>query len=345
MNPPLLFRADASATLGTGHVMRCLALAQAWRQAGGRAVFLQAATTPALTRRLHEEGGASEPLAAAPGGADDAAATIRQAHACGAAWVVGDGYQFDAAWQQQVRAAGLRLLLLDDYGHAEHYHADLVLNQNLSADAALYARRDPATRLLLGPRYALLRREFTAAARPARDCSAPARKVLVTLGGSDPDNVTAKVLAAVARLPGIEVCVVIGGSNPHRATLLAAAAAHPAVRCAVDAPDLPGLMAWADVAVTAGGATLWEAAFLGLPSVVVVLAANQAPAVDRLHAEGTIVALGQADARAVPDIGRAVAALFAAPAQRLQMSARARALVDGHGAERVLAEMEVGGCA
>lgn len=335
MIAPLLIRADGGAGLGAGHVMRCLALAQAWQQGGGRACFVQAATSPALLGRLRDAGCASVSIGVEPGGAADAAQTIRHAQAAGAAWVVGDSYHFDAAWQRQVRAAGLRLLLLDDYGHASHYHADLVLNPNLAADAARYARREAHTRLLLGTRYALLRREFVTAPRPVRAFSAPARRVLVTLGGSDPANFTARVVAAVARLPGLETRVVIGGSNPHRAALEAAVAEHPAMRCEVDAADMPGLMAWADVAITAGGSTLWELAYMGLPALVLTLAENQAPAVRALGAAGVVQPLD-----APGEAAALLAALQSDATRRQQMSAAALRLADGRGGERVVAEME-----
>lgn len=339
MTPSLLIRADGSAVIGAGHVMRCLALAQAWQLSGGRAVFLQAETTPALGQRLRQAGCETRTLSASAGSATDAAETIREAQACGAAWIVGDGYHLDTAWQQQIRNAGLRLLLLDDYGHASHYHADIVLNQNLSADAALYAHRDASTRLLLGPRYALLRREFLAAAHAPRDFSAPARRVLVTLGGSDPDNVTAQVLAAVRLLPDLEVRVVIGGSNPHRAALLAAAAANPAVRCEVDATDMPGLMAWADVAITAGGSTSWELACAGLPALQLVLAPNQAGIAAALERAGATINLGDFRTVAAETIAARLAALCADSARRAAMSASAARLVDGHGARRVAAAL------
>jgi len=338
MSDRLLIRADGGVRTGTGHVMRCLALAQGWQRTGGQAIFAQADSTPPLEERLNREGMDVVRLHVAPGTPEDAAQTAEQARSRAAAAIVADGYAFGAAWQKQIKAAGFRLLLLDDYAHAEHYCADWVLNQNLNADANLYARRGPHTQLLLGIRYAQIRQEFLAWAKWQRALPPVARRVLVTLGGSDPENVTSKVIAALARLRDAETVVVAGGSNPHLAALKAAGATAPSsMRFAVDALNMPELMAWADVAVAAAGTTAWELAFMGLPALTFVLADNQRSNGEQLQAAGLALNLGwHAD---VPSerILRALAALQTDVAARREMSRRGRAAVDGAGAERVAA--------
>ena len=157
----LLFRTDASVGSGTGHVMRCLALAQALQDAGGHAIFAVADATPALEERLRMEKVEHLRPKVIPGSPDDAKETVELAQKKNASWVVVDGYHFGAEYQSLLKAAGLKLLFVDDNGHGESYSADLVLNQNTHARPGLYRKRDPQTRLLLGPRYAMLRREFT----------------------------------------------------------------------------------------------------------------------------------------------------------------------------------------
>ncbi|MGH9649837.1 MAG: hypothetical protein ACRD3I_05135, partial [Terriglobales bacterium] len=157
---PLLIRADADLRMGTGHVMRCLALAQAWQDVAGQAEFLTTSDTPDILSRLRAEGMQVTPATLPAGSAADAAHTASRAREIGASWVVVDGYQFDAAYQQALKSAGLKVLWVDDYGHAPPYCADLVLNQNLCAEESFYLSREASTRLLLGACYALLRREF-----------------------------------------------------------------------------------------------------------------------------------------------------------------------------------------
>jgi UDP-2,4-diacetamido-2,4,6-trideoxy-beta-L-altropyranose hydrolase len=155
----LLIRCDANLTIGTGHVMRCLALAQAWKNAGGHAAFAMAETTPAVEERIHAETMEVLPLTESAGSTDDALRTAGLARQNAASWVVVDGYVFGLEYQARLKRAGLQVLFLDDIGHAAYYSADLVLNQNAHASQALYPNREASTRLLLGPRFVLLRRE------------------------------------------------------------------------------------------------------------------------------------------------------------------------------------------
>jgi UDP-2,4-diacetamido-2,4,6-trideoxy-beta-L-altropyranose hydrolase len=317
----LLIRADASARIGTGHVMRCLALAEGWRRAGGPTHFVCAEITPALEARLHAGGCSWQRIAVRPGSAEDAQQTIQMAAEHSNPWVVCDGYPFGAEFQRAIKEAGLRLLLVDDYGHADHYCADFVLNQNLSARAEWYANRAPGTRLLLGPRYALLRDQFQAYRHWQRDIPAVARKVLVTLGGADPDNVTGKVIEALRDLD-VELKVVVGGSSPHfigDTSVLR------------DVADMPDRMAWADVVISAGGTTSYEIAFMGLPNLVMVLAENQQAVADALDAAGA------AQKTAPHRVANDLRALLRDRGRRAAMSDRGRQLVDGEGVRRVIA--------
>ena len=160
--PPatLVLRADASIAMGTGHVMRCLALAQAWQDQGGECIFAMAESTEGAEERIRREKFEVIILAESPGSPQDAERVVELALARHAAWVVLDGYQFEVEHQRRLKAAGVKLLVVDDTAHVGAYAADLVLDQNAHATEDFYARRESYTQLLLGPRYALLRREF-----------------------------------------------------------------------------------------------------------------------------------------------------------------------------------------
>ena len=175
-----------------------------------------------------------------------------------------------------IKAAGFKLLFVDDNVHAETYSADLVLNQNIHANARLYSKREPAMRLLLGPRYAMLRREFRQWRNWQREIPATGRKILVTLGGSDPNNLTGRVIEAIQQLsnPDSETVVLVGGSNPHLCSV-EASIQKESMRLIVDATRVSEWMTWADVAVAGAGTTFWEMCFLGLPGILLVVAENQ----------------------------------------------------------------------
>jgi UDP-2,4-diacetamido-2,4,6-trideoxy-beta-L-altropyranose hydrolase len=323
--------------------MRCLALAQQWQRQKGSVLFVSAEITAALEQRLKAESMETSVVTATPGSIEDAEQTIAHARACGASWVVADGYVFGAAWQKRIKDSGLRLLVIDDYGHAEHYHADIVLNQNASADAQLYTHRDASTRLLLGTRYALLRQEFIQWRDWKRVIPQRGTKVLVTLGGSDPDNITSAVIEALAKLPDAESIIVAGGSNPHLVALKKIVAQHAStMRLEVNATNMPELMAWADIAVSAAGSTSWELAYMRLPSALIVTASNQAKIAKSLSRAGVITYLGSGTEIKADDLALEIAALLKNNPRRIEMSVRGGQLVDGHGGSRITAALKSG---
>jgi UDP-2,4-diacetamido-2,4,6-trideoxy-beta-L-altropyranose hydrolase len=325
-----------------GHVMRTLALAQAWQDAGGSAAYFQAASTPAIEQRLREERFEVVCQSTEPGGAADSEGLLRTAAALRAPWVVLDGYHFDDPYQLRVKQAGLRLLLLDDLGNRRHYWADLVLNQDLNADESLYVNREPYTKLLLGTNYVLQRREFRNAPRiPRASCDRP-KTLLVTMGGSDPDNVTLKVIEALVSAGelGLQAWIVIGPGNSHGPSLEAAAAGCRWIQLMRSPSNLPALMSQSDMAITAGGSTVWELAYFGVPSIVLIIAENQRPCAERLGACEACLVLDAACIGQPGLLAGAIGRLLGDGQLRTAYSSRFSALVDGRGAERVLAAMK-----
>lgn len=338
----LIIRADASIQMGTGHIMRCLALAQALKQQGGTAVFAIATCPPSLQERLEGEGFAICSVAEPMGSVMDAQSTILQAQQLGCHWICVDGYQFGADYQRSLQMARLKVLFLDDYGHATHYSAEVVLNQNISAQAEWYQNRDRETKLMLGAMYSLLRQEFWTWRGWRRSIPEIAHKILITLGGSDPDNVTARVIEAlqVVQIPRLELMVVVGGSNPHLAALQRCAerSIH-AVQLLQNVTQMPVLIAQADLAIAAGGSTNWELAFLGLPSIIITLAENQTAIADQLQEQGISRSLGWHQRLQPAQIALTVYQLCQNPEKRSSMSQKGQALIDGEGCDRVVMQL------
>jgi len=340
----LLIRADANFNIGTGHVMRCLALAQSWRDWAGRVTFVMSAPPSALVKRIQNEGMSIVELDNEAGSRNDAAALANLKANLGARALVVDGYHFSSDYQEAIKQSGIILLVIDDYGHAGRYIADLVLNQNVSASYDFYTNRDRQTQLLLGTSYALLRREFHSWRSWTRFVSERANRILVTLGGSDPKNLTVRVLEAleVVDVDGLEMKVAVGSANPHYQELQAVAArSRFPIDLERDEVDMPQLMAWADLAVAAGGSTLWELAFMGLPSVVIISADNQKTNVQRLQELGATINLGWHGSLTQGEIAGAISDLLQDAGQRNRLSLDGKKLVDGMGADRAsLALME-----
>src|SRR5580704_14409792 len=258
----LLIRADASAKIGAGHVMRCLALAQAWQRTGGRTIFALAAGAE-LGARIRSEGAEVARIPAEPGSREDAAETAGLRARFQADWLVLDGYQFSVNYRNGLRSATSHLLLVDDGVEPQPGECDVILNPDLDAPIKAYSQRDGPTEFLLGPKYALLRREFLESRKERSDVAEMAKRVLITFGGGDSHNVTLQVVQALEDIVDmrLDVTVVAGPNYEHGAALQAAVDRSPhTTKLLRNAENMPELMAQADLAITAGGGTCYELA-------------------------------------------------------------------------------------
>lgn len=334
----VLIRADGTSGSGTGHVMRAVAIAEAVQASGGDAALLAARLDEPLAQRARELGVEVVRADFEPGSDDDARRVAARAARDGADWIVTDGYTFGTRYQQAMREAGRRLLVVDDYGHCERYCADLVLNPNFSADARTYERRAAGTRLLLGPDYALIRREFRQARSAEARVPERAGRLLVTMGGADPDNVTERVVRALGAA-ALRLDVVLGPANRAAERLARTLAEPPRVEVLRSVQDMAGVLSRADLAVAAAGITTHELCFMGVPSLLVVLADNQLASARALEREGACENLGWHHALEPAALARRVEQLAADAPRRRALAERGRAKVDGRGAERVVEAM------
>ncbi len=267
-------RADATTQIGFGHLMRCLALAQAWKKQGGKVTFISACESKSLRNRIANEGfqlvSIGEPYPD-PADLETTLLSINNSSSNNS-WVVLDGYNFDTDYQQSIKNNGNLLLVIDDTAHIDRYVADIILNQNIIAEELIYSC-EPETKLLLGTDYVLLRDELLAYKNWKREIPKVAKKIIVTMGGSDSDNVTLKVLCALDQvdIDGLEIKAVVGTSNPHLDSLerIAEYNKHK-IELLQNVFNMPDLMAWADMAISAGGSTCWELAYLGVPAILII---------------------------------------------------------------------------
>lgn len=346
MTGMLVIRADADPRMGIGHVMRCLALGQAWEDAGGSVSFVTACRETAILARIGEQRWAVHRISSRHPDPRDSEETLRLLEQARSdlpggkpLWVVCDGYHFDALYQEALRSRGYNVLVIDDCNPLPRYDCDMLLNQNPTADLFDYACPDSSI-ALRGLDYALLRREFRAPAD--RSLCADVSNLLVTLGGADPDNVTATVMRAVEASPGsIQTTrVVIGGANPHGPELQSIAArSEHRFELLTSVSDMRASLVWADLAVSACGSSLWELARMGVPSLSIVLAENQRLIAERLAGMGLIRLLGDTQAATSGAISAALNALANDREVRLSMAEQGRRMVDGLGARRVVEAM------
>lgn len=355
------FRADASLAIGTGHVMRCLTLADALRTRGVQSVFLCRDHAGHLHQAVQDRG---YPLLSLGGvsAASRAEASYRQwlgvesqrdaddtrSRLAGLAvdWLIVDHYGLDAAWEHSLSSTCGRIMAIDDLANRDHT-VDALLDQNLGKTEAEYTARVPTScRLLLGPSYALLRPEFAALRGKSLSRRGQGRlsRLLVTMGGVDLHNATGAVLDALCAWPpstNLEVKVVMGVSAPWRDQVIQQTRHLPFLtEVMVNVQGMGDLMCDADLVIGAAGSTAWERCCLGLPTLQLVLADNQRPIADALSLAGAAQLIERTNL--TMNLGKALDRLMQDPELLIGMSSAASKLVDGLGSERVARYLQEG---
>jgi len=313
--------------------MRCLTLAQTLVGRGWGALIV-GRMPPALAawiRDAHVDvhalpddlDASAEPRYLALGGMLDAADVV-----------VVDHYGLGAKWQRAAADEARLMVAIDDLA-ARPQAVDLLVNQNLGATPDRYRDLVPAGAVVLaGPSYALVRPAFAEARASLSERSGELRRILVFLSGGDESDVTSRA-ARAAITADVPVDVVVGSVYPFADRLFAWAASRPAVRVHVNTPDMARLMASADLAIGAPSSSSWERCTLGLPSILVILAGNQAEVAGHLREAGAALTLGRHDEVTTDQMTVAVAELKADPRRLRAMGRAAAAVTDGLGATRV----------
>lgn len=338
----LFVRADASTTIGTGHVMRMLALAQAWRRRGGEAIFVCSECPTELQERLKREGFAVHVLNASPGSEEDLRAFLEILLEADKPRVALDNYHFNCDYQTAVRQVASRLLLVDDYAHLDQYNCDILLNQNLGANSLGLKEKAGGAQLLLGSKFILLREEFLNLEKIKPTSQSERLRLLITMGGSDAHNVTSALLAHLKHLvtQPLEVRVLLGSANLHTHEVQSLSATMPfPTEVIINTADMPSYLLWADAAITAGGSTCWEMAYMGVPMAVVVVAENQAKIAEHLDREGMAINLGWHSNLANYKVRDRLQFFLNNKEARTQLEEKAKQVVDGKGSARICAAL------
>ncbi len=349
----IVFRADASLQIGTGHVMRCLTLADALHEKGAECTFVCRPHAGHLLGLVAQRGhkalalgepqenfnGPTDPAHAAWLGtswADDAEQTMHALVGQTVDWLVVDHYALDARWEEALRPQAKSIMVIDDLADRPHA-CDMLLDQNLGRSAQDYGSllKGKFT-TLIGPQYALLRPEFAALRAHSlarRQTNSQLRRLLITMGGVDKDNATGQVLAALqsCNLPAdLRVTVVMGTHAPWLPQVQALAAQmHWPTEVLVGVNNMAQLMAESDLAIGAAGSTSWERCCLGVPAIQLALAQNQKAIAKALSSAGAALMLkGQAIAQTLPGLISTMASIE----QLYAASLVARGVTEGKGA-------------
>lgn len=362
----VVFRADASLKIGTGHVMRCLTLAGALTKRGASCQFICRAHRGHLLNLIRCKGyevhvlpeisleevkghfvvtdgeigesGLAHGHWLGSSQAQDVAGCAPILAGIQPDWVVVDHYALDINWERALAPYYRKLMAIDDL--ADRGHAcDLLLDQTYRRDVEDYRHLVPEScRLLCGSQYALLRPEFSELrfySLQRRRMLTEIHQLLITMGGIDKDNITGQVLGALRGCPlpvECEIVVIMGAMAPWQdAVRDQAREMQWATRVLVGVDNMAQLMAESDLIIGAAGATAWERCCLGVPTIMLVLAENQRGIGQVLSA---VRAAHLVDTTALKD-GRLVTQELVEPRNITDMSRAAAAITDGLGASRV----------
>lgn len=334
----LFYRADGSAEIGTGHLLRGIRIAAELRRRGGPSLIFCVREHPWAVERVRSAGLPVIPLPLELAPSEEPARCAAEARRLGCDTAAVD--LLDTPGEPDLcaalRDAGLRVVTLDNTGPGR-----------LSAHAVInFLVRDPEPAVLAargialseGPEYATLLPEYAGLNERPKEIRPRAERLLVTMGGGDAAGLAVKVVRALRPDPPLTVGVVVGSAFPHMEALRAAAAASShAVRVEDAIPSLRPEWEAADLAVVAGGLTMHEALVTGTPAIAVCQEVWHQPFLARLFAaQGTMIDLGLGRDATQEAIGGAVAELAADPVRREQMSQGGQRLCDGRGTERVV---------
>ena len=336
----IVFRVDSSEEIGFGHLSRCINLAEELRARGNDVTFvcrdLVGAAVSSIEERLFR-------IVLLPRTSNtvsertDAAETISALAGARPGWMVLDSYSLGIEWETALKPFVEKIAVIDDLADRNH-NCDLFVDQNYTDRSHQdYLERIPdSAQVLIGPRYALLDRQFRKLRNTERSALSKPPRVLVYAGGSDQKDLTGKIVRSLSEFDTGELLldVVVGSSNSRfksyeQISYKGNVNIHPS------GPNFAQLVSIADLSIGAGGTTTWERMCMGLPSIVVSVATNQEPACSKLAQDGLIKYLGRFEEVVESAISGTVREILADETSLSSMSESNQLIVDGLGAIRV----------
>jgi UDP-2,4-diacetamido-2,4,6-trideoxy-beta-L-altropyranose hydrolase len=325
-------RADASYLIGTGHIMRCLTIAEELARNGNYVFFICANENGNLIKFIQDRGYTVRIIPPMNDPSEDAILSNCAITEEGGMvdWLIVDHYRLDYIWENQLKNVVKHIFVLDDLANRNHA-CDILLDQNYFQDMLQrYIGKVPEyCRLLLGPSFAILRKDFYGNRLTLRERNGDIHKILVFMGGSDITNETKKAIQGIlnSNLKNVYVDIIIGASNPHWELLNNEFGYHSNIKFHKQTSEMSRFISEADLAVGAGGSSCWERCFLGLPTLTFIVAENQISTTEAVALFGAAMNLGWYEDITALDLSNQLNQLISAPEKLLDMGKRSLELM------------------
>jgi UDP-2,4-diacetamido-2,4,6-trideoxy-beta-L-altropyranose hydrolase len=321
-----LIRVDASNEIGIGHFMRCIALGQMLKDENQNVSFLTKTNNKSLLDRLKKENFKTKKLPDITDILIDAERTLKYARQIDANWIVTDGYIFKTEYQRKIKNSGIKLMCIDDIAEC-HYISDIVLNQNLNAEKIYKYSSEPYTKLLLGIKYVLLRREFRNFNNFTREIKKECKNILISMGGSDVKGLSSQLLKYLERISDLQfnIKVIVGPESiiTNEIISLSKKSKH-SIEILTNVEDLSEYIKWCDISISTSGSIVWELLVFKTPMVLITVAENQENIACELEKEGLSLNLAYIDKPRSENIEDKIQILFRSAELRKIMSERSK---------------------
>jgi len=347
----LFIRADVGTKIGTGHIMRCLTLAESLKKKFVDIYFISNKIPQNLADFIERkgykvcnihgysyiEGKKIHPAVKKKSIERDVNQSVEiiSSHKNEENWLIIDHYGIDKKWEEKIRKYVDKIIVIDDLANRKH-DCNVLIDQNFYKNMKVrYEKLVPKNCMqLVGPKYALLRSEFKNARKKLKRKNRLCR-IFVSFGGSDPTNQTAKVLLALKNLNlKCRIDAVVGNSNPHKDYVKRLCASIPFCLFHNKSENIASLMANADLAIGGGGSMTWERCCIGLPTIVSILSNNQQKLTEEVAEMGCVINLGYASKLTSNSFANALKKIEIKTLQK--MSEKCLRLVDGNGTRRIV---------
>lgn len=357
-----VFRADSSINIGSGHLMRCLTLADNLDKKDADITFICRNLEGNLSHLVESKGyklvllktPSPSNCVINPSDQYDQWLAVTQDYEIrdvitilsitddNIDWLIVDHYSLDEKWETSMRPFVDNIMIIDDLANRKH-DCDILLDQNLFDDCE--KRYDSLVSdnclLLCGPKYALLRNEFINARENMTENDGTVNQIFVFFGSSDQTDETLKAVKAIAMLNRSEIVVnvLIGSSYTQKQSLEKFIKKYEQFKLFGQVNNIAELMRKSDIAIGSGGTTTWERCCVGLSTLVITVAENQIPISNAAHKQGILHLLGKNSQVTSAMIGCVLSSFINNTESLVEMSNKAKETVDGLGVERVSLEM------